>query len=229
MRRVGLEPTTSHPPSKMVRLQPPSERPRSVLLIENHPMVAQSLQALLRSIDPSLFIFEPCTTLAAGLRGLSAQPTYVFVDLNLEDSSGLGTLTELLNIMRARSPRSIVSVFSGDDQPAKIRAVLRAGARGYITKNLGVVELGEAVRTFITEKQYIPNIPLAADDDVTGIAHEVLKCFAKGMTNEETAKYLRCTTDNVKYHQNRVAAKFKLDKSTRINLVEEARRRGYLD
>src|SRR4051794_357345 len=108
----------------------PSEKTR-VLLVEDHPMFRERLAHLLNK-DPGIEVCGECDNIRDA-HALIAQtrPHIAVVDITLRGSSGL----ELLKDLKAQGAELAVLVLSMHDEALYAERVLRAGARGYITKN----------------------------------------------------------------------------------------------
>jgi signal transduction histidine kinase/CheY-like chemotaxis protein len=125
-----------------------TDRPLSVLLVEDHPAVARDLQELLRA-QPA-FQVTWVATLAAALDHLQAATVdCALLDLNLPDSQGLDTLTR---IVRDHPSLPIVVLTAHDEQLAG--AALHAGAQDYLRKDtLDVAMLVRALRYALERNQ----------------------------------------------------------------------------
>jgi DNA-binding NarL/FixJ family response regulator len=112
--------------------EPASERPSSVriLLVDDHPMLRRGLAALIGS-EAGLTVCAEAASVAEALAALDQHsPDLAIVDLALEKSDGL----ELLREMRLRHPRVPALVLSMHDEEVYGERALRAGARGYVSK-----------------------------------------------------------------------------------------------
>jgi DNA-binding NarL/FixJ family response regulator len=81
----------------------------------------------------------------------SAEPHIVIVDLTLKNSNGL----ELIKDIHARHPRLAVLVVSMHDEMVHAERVIRAGARGYITKQEATRKIMLAIRTVLKGDVYL--------------------------------------------------------------------------
>ncbi|MFJ5530781.1 response regulator [Streptomyces sp. NPDC093261] len=146
-------------------------------------------------------------------------PDVVLMDLRMPRCDGV----EATRRIRAEHPGTQVVVLTtfGDDE--SLFPALRAGARGYLTKDAGGEEIVRAVRNVLSGdaglspgvqrrllerlSQPEPAAPAVAPDGLTARETEVLMLIAEGLTNQEIARRLHVSTATVKTHINNLFAK----------------------
>jgi DNA-binding NarL/FixJ family response regulator len=101
-----------------------------VLAIEDHPVMQLGVRALLEREGLIVVGLTSTCSEAIGLLA-EAQPDVVLCDLHLPDADGAEAIVRL----RAEAPALPIVAFSIDRSPALIRAVIRAGANGYVAKD----------------------------------------------------------------------------------------------
>ena len=107
----------------------PDQR-RRILIVDDHPMLRRGLAALIESV-PGLTVCGEAATRTAALEAIRANPPdLVIVDLMLGDSHGL----DLVKDLKIRHPGMPALVLSMHDEALYAERSLRAGARGYVTK-----------------------------------------------------------------------------------------------
>ncbi|HUQ41185.1 MAG TPA: response regulator [Candidatus Limnocylindrales bacterium] len=111
-----------------------------VLAVEDHPVMRLGVRAML---EREGFVVAGTTATCAEALGLIAEgrPDVVLLDLRLPDATG----AEAVIRMREAEPALPIVAFSVDRTPALVRAVLRAGANGYVTKDAPVSRLVAAI------------------------------------------------------------------------------------
>ncbi len=111
-----------------------------VLSVEDHPVMRLGVRAML---EREGFVVAGATASCAEAVGLLAEATadVVLLDLHLPDATG----TEAVSRVREAAPAIPVVVFSVDRTPGLIRAALRAGASGYVTKDAPISRLVAAL------------------------------------------------------------------------------------
>jgi DNA-binding NarL/FixJ family response regulator len=157
------------------------------------------------------------------------RPDITLMDLRMPDMSGL----EAITMIRAQFPSAriiVLTTYAGDAQAA---AALKAGAAGYLLKNLVRRELIETIRAVHAGKRRIPPeiateiAEHVADDALTPRELEVLRRVAAGKSNKLIAVELDISEGTVKTHMKSILPK--LDATDRTHAVIIALKRGILD
>ena len=129
----------------------------NVLLVDDHPLIHDTLRAIVRSVRPGAQ-FHSQFDLAAGLSqaGRLDGLLLVLLDLGLPGCSGMDALERF----RKALPGARVAVISADEDAERVRAALDAGAAGYLPKTLRPKVLADALRAILDGGTYSP--PLGA-------------------------------------------------------------------
>jgi DNA-binding NarL/FixJ family response regulator len=184
--------------------------PISIAIVDDHRVVARSLQAYLESF-PDLRLVGIAASGEELLARLDEwRPQVVLQDLLLPGGiDGIQTTQRLL----ARAPEVRVVALTASTDEARMMGVLRAGATGYVRKDAEPATLLAAVRAVACGRTYIdPSIGhrvLRADatDDLTPREREVLRHVALGRSNKDVAAALDIGEETVKTHVRHVLAK----------------------
>ncbi|MBI3348137.1 MAG: response regulator transcription factor [Burkholderiales bacterium] len=209
-----------------------------VLVADDHPLVRDALARAvrgLRSRDGEAGDVQVCEAgdLAAALAGLAQPVDLALVDLQMPGMDGLGGLAAL----RAALASQPLVVTSGLDDAATIRAVLAAGAAGFIPKTAGAELLLQALRLVLGGGVYVPaealsglaptTPPASPPAGLTPRQAEVLQALARGEPNKQIARELGLSEGTVKLH---LAAILRvLQARNRTEAVVRARALGWLD
>jgi len=187
-----------------------------ILLCDDHLLLAEALEALLRIAGHEVFITaNPQEALAVAA---AEEPDVCVIDLGFPDGDGL----ELLRDVRETSPEAKIVVLSGQRDPELVRAAIDLGARGFLCKDVGVVEVERAVRQVVDGVVVID--PLVAQslthhrrrrpDDIewlisflTQREREVLRRIVTGQTTEEMARDMAVTRSTARTHVQNVLQK----------------------
>jgi DNA-binding NarL/FixJ family response regulator len=206
----------------------------SILLLDDHPVVTDGLQLLLdRQSD--LEVMATAATLEQALAARDT-PDVIVTDLVLESIRG----PEIVRALLGRFPDAKVLVLTMVDEPAEIRAVLAAGAHGFMVKDAAAADLVEAVRRVAAGEGYLqPAIGMALATAATHSAQaepvvplsdresSVAGLLALGHTNAEIAELLAVSQRTVENH--RASLLEKLGVRTRAELVRRAIELGLVD
>jgi DNA-binding NarL/FixJ family response regulator len=111
-----------------------------VLAVEDHPVMRLGLRAML---EREGFVVAGATATCAEALGLLSEslPDVVLLDLHLPDATGVEAVVR----MREAASTLPIVVFSVERTPALVRAVIRAGANGYVTKDSPIARLVAAL------------------------------------------------------------------------------------
>jgi DNA-binding NarL/FixJ family response regulator len=149
-------------------------------------------------------------------------PDVVLVDVHMPDGGGEAVIRRVL----AEQPSVRFLALSVSDAPEDVLAVIRAGARGYVTKAISGPELVEAIQRVADDDAVFSRrlagfvldafaqIPLDAVDpeldQLTPREHEVLRLIARGYSYKEIARRLSISTKTVETHVSSVLRKLQL-------------------
>lgn len=166
-------------------------------------------------------------TVAEALAAIARnKPDVAVVDLTLREGLGL----ELIKDMRVRYPKVLAMVYSMRDESFYAERVLRAGARGYITKEEGGRTVIEGIRKiltgqiFLSEKMASKMIgqfvggkvqsPVDSIHNLTDRELEVFELLGQGLPTREIAERLHLSPKTVDSHREHIKEKLKIDNAT---------------
>jgi DNA-binding NarL/FixJ family response regulator len=187
-----------------------------VMLADDQRVVREGLGTLLGLLDG----IELVATAADGEEAVALahehDPDIVLMDLRMPRVDGIEAIRRLAE--RGERPRAIALTTYADD--ASVLGALRAGARGYLTKDAGADEIRAAVEAVARgEAALDPSVqhhvvaalasagPAELPDELTPREAEVLGLIAEGLTNTEIADRLVVSAATVKTHVNHIFAK----------------------
>jgi len=199
-----------------------------ILCVDDHQLLREGIAAVLEG-QPDMRLVGEATNGQQAIESFRRQrPDVTLMDLRMPDMNGIEAITAI----RAEFPTAriiVLTTYAGD---ALAVEALRAGASGYLLKNLLRKELLETIRTVHAGKRRIPPeiaaeiAEHAADDALTPREIEVLRRVAAGKSNKVIAAELDISENTVKAHMQSILPK--LDASDRTHAVIIALKRGIL-
>lgn len=212
----------------MVAIAEPTRNIR-ILAVDDHPLMREGIAAVLASQEDMKLVGQASNGQEAIDNFRRLRPDVTLLDLRMPDMNGI----EVISAIRGefRDARIIVlTTYAGDAQAA---AALKAGAYGYLLKNLVRKELLETIRAVHAGKRRVPAeiatgiAEHVADDALTEREIEVLRRVAAGESNKLIAAELDIAEGTVKTHMKSILPK--LNASDRTHAVMIALKRGILD
>jgi NarL family two-component system response regulator LiaR len=214
-----------------------------ILIVDDHAMVRQGLRTFLELQDSSTLPIEVTGEAANGLEAVNlakqVQPDIVLMDLVMPEMDGLQATPKILEA----SPKSRVIILTSFGEEDKVLPAIRAGAQGYLLKDIPPTELVQAVREAYQGKVQLhpdvakklmalavekgkpaPSRAANPDDGLTDREQEVLQLIADGMNNRDIAAKLVISEKTVKTHVSNILTKLNLDDRTQAAIY--ALRRG---
>lgn len=191
-------------------MNPPASPPARirVLLVDDSPMVRAGLRTLL-AVEPSLEVVGEAANVAEGIEaGSRLQPDVALLDIRLPDGSGIEVCRQLLK----RSPDTRVLMVTSVVDDTVVDDAIRAGAHGYLLKEIDGRGLVNAIHDVATGKSILdPAVtarvialvrsvgpgrdPLAV---LTPQERRVLALIAEGCTNKEVGTKLEVSEKTVR-------------------------------
>ena len=193
-----------------------------VLLVDDHPLVRRGLRDILAAAEGLEVAGEAGGYAEAMTRVEEMEVDLVILDLKLGDGSGL----ELLKQLRSRRPDLKVLVCSMHDEALYAERVLRAGGRGYLSKDEAVDGVVEAVRRVLDGRLYLSprmtdrllrsatGTPAPAGDPIERLSDRELEVFVligEALSAREIGERLGISPKTVESHRESIKAKLGVD------------------
>ena len=213
----------------------PDQRIR-VLIVDDHELVRAGLRALLAP-DPGIdVVAEAATGSEAIALARERRPDVVLLDARLPDLDG----AQVCRRLRAELPGvavSMLTTFSDDDL---VRECVRAGAQGYLLKEIEHLDLGRSLRALargegVIDPKVAPLVLAAArlgaetpgsEQPLNQREREVLRLVAQGLSNREIADQLHLSELTVKGYIEDILQR--LGARNRVHAAALATRRGWI-
>lgn len=202
----------------------PAGGPIRVLVVDDHQVVRQGLRAFLDVQDDICVVGEAADGDAALARAAELDPDVILLDLKLPRVDGVQTL----RLLRERGIGARVLVLTSFTEPASVVPALRAGAAGYLFKDVDPDALAQGIRAVhggqvLLEPEVAAALlsPGSAPDrlaELTQREREVLDEIARGRSNREIARALVLSEKTVKTHVSAILGKLGLADRTQAAL-----------
>jgi DNA-binding NarL/FixJ family response regulator len=195
-------------------------RPLRVFLVDDHAMFRAGVRA---ELGPYVDVIGEAGTVAEAIAGIGRLlPDVVLLDVHMPDGGGRA----VLEAVRKSQPEIRFLALSVSDSVEDVIGLIRAGARGYVTKTISADQLADAVRRvaegdavfsprlagFVLDAFARPDVP-AADpelDQLTNREREVLRLLARGYAYKEIARELYISIKTVETHVSNVLRKLQV-------------------
>jgi DNA-binding NarL/FixJ family response regulator/predicted Ser/Thr protein kinase len=212
---------------------PKSDRPTAprsatpqikVLLVDDHAVVRQGLRTFLELQDDMTIAGEAANGAEAIEQAKRTQPDVVLLDLMMPQMGGVEATPHII----AACPQARVIILTSFGEDDQVIPAIRAGAQGYLLKDIPPNDLVQAVREAHQGKaQLHPDVakklmsavaapPAAAspEPDLTERELEVLRLIAQGMNNQQIAQTLTISEKTVKTHVSNILGKLHVEDRT---------------
>lgn len=227
-RLLPVTPAAPSPPS------PPPPPITRLLVVDDHPVVVEGLSRLLRR-EPDMSVEWIAAGMAEAMRICrSDHPDLAIVDLSLGDGSGMDLIREI----HALHPSMPILVMSMHDPSLYAERVLRAGANGYINKQMAPRNVVEAIRNVRNGAQVCigevvanrAKVPPAVAEEAAAAPSlkdrlrqlsdrelEVFELIGQGLRKRDIAERLNLSANTVETHRAGIKKKLKLGSAAELS------------
>jgi two-component system NarL family response regulator len=208
----------------VVSFAPGDETPIRVMLVDDHELFRRGLDLVLRDESDIEIVGEASDGLAAIERAAELQPDVVLMDVRLP---GIGGIEATRRIRNAQPATKVVMLTVSDDEEDLFGAI-RAGASGYLLKEISIDEVANAIRAVVRGQALVtPSMAAKLFSEFNVLSRrvdaqhgttprltdrevEVLRLVAKGMSNKEIATELVIAENTVKNHVRNILEKLQM-------------------
>jgi len=192
-----------------------------ILTVDDHPLLREGIAGLVADqLDMSL-VAEASNGLEAIQQFREHRPDITLMDLQMPDMNGLDAMVSI----RSEFPEAriiILTTYTGDVQ---VLRALKAGARGYLLKNMLHKELLETIRAVHAGRKSLSAevsyqlAEHAADDALTPGELSVLRLIADGNANKQIAAQLSISEETVKGRVKNILSKLGANDRTHAAMI----------
>ena len=192
----------------------------SVFLVDDHALFRAGVRAEIGALVDVVGEAGTVDDAVAGILG--GRPDVAVVDVHLPNGGGKAIIERVL----AEWPDAVFLALSVSDAAEDVVAVIRAGARGYVTKTIDATELVDAIRRvhdgdavfsprlagFVLDA-FSGHLPAPVDpelDQLTAREQEVMRLIARGYTYREVATRIHLSVKTIETHVSAVLRKLQL-------------------
>ncbi|MFW5470923.1 response regulator [Knoellia sp. CPCC 206435] len=212
-----------------------------IVIADDHDLYRRGMQAVI-GLEPDLEIVAEAGSGAEAVEKVfEHEPDVVLLDVRMPGNSGIEACTAI----KEKAPRTKILILTASDEESDLFSAIKAGASGYLLKDLPTEEIAEAVRLVHSGQSMIPphmasqliaefsrlsNEPAkdsAPGPRLTDRELEVLALVARGKANKEIATMLFISENTVKNHVRNILEKLQLH--SRVEAALYAMRRNLIE
>lgn len=207
-----------------------------ILLVDDHFLFREGLARILNDAPDMRVVATVSSGEDALVRAGEFKPDVILMDVNMPGIGGV----EATRRVRELYPQIQVLMLTVSEKETDLFGAVRAGARGYLLKDAGGVELIDAIQRVCSGEAIMapsmatklldefaataPKPHITPGDDLTDRERQVLELVARGMSNKEIANQLTLSPHTVKAHLRTILDKLHL--RSRSQAAAWAARRG---
>lgn len=188
--------------------------PIRVVIVDDHDMVRSGLSVFLESFPDLELAGEAANGVEAVRLCSRVKPDVVLMDLVMPEMDGVAATQAI----RESDPHIQVIALTSFAEDQLVEHALRAGAIGYLLKNISIDDLANAIRAAAKGKptlapeafrslMEVAGRPVVSDYELTGREREILQLLAEGLNNTQIAERLVLGRATVKTHVSNILSK----------------------
>ena len=212
------------------------DRKIRVLMVDDHELVRAGLRALLQTAADIEIVAEAATGSQALAHGQRLQPDVVLLDARFPDMAGADVCRGLVESL----PDVAVAILTTFTDDELVRDCVRAGAKGYLLKDIPRLDLASSIRSLasgesVIDRKVLPQVLAVArrtdeTEDTDQVLSErqrvILRLVADGLSNREIAEHVHLSGLTVKSYIEDLLRQ--LGARNRVHAAILATRRGWL-
>jgi DNA-binding NarL/FixJ family response regulator len=197
-----------------------------ILIADDQPIIRRGLQTILQTEPDFLVVGEAASATDAVSLAESLKPDVVLMDIQMPPSNSIMAMREITEHRWSR-----VIVLTTFDTEGNVVETLKAGASGFLLKDVEIPELAKAIRDVVDGQavvqpdliaRYLPALIAPKQQEIlTSRELEILRLVATGKTNAHIAEYLYVSESTIKNHLTNIFTK--LEVHNRTEAIDRAR------
>jgi two-component system NarL family response regulator len=213
--------------------------PIRIVIADDHRLFREGLRLILHQEKGIKIVGEAVNGPQAISVVHDLKPDVVLLDISMPEMNGI----EVLPVIKKESPKTKPLMLTASVDEAKIFKALKAGAKGYMSKDASVPDLIKAIQAVQRGELWVQRRLLSrffdeeaeadprgnrqhetTEEDLSPREQEVLRCLVSGCTNKEIAEQLFISEKTVKTHLNNIFRKLRVTR--RLHAILYAINRG---
>lgn len=202
----------------------------SVFFVDDHLLILDAWTKLLKEYEHINICGTASTSTTAFHQISQTRPDVVLMDINLKEESGI----DLTKLIVQTLPKTKIIGLSMHDDMVFVKQMLKNGASGYLTKNVNVEELIQAIEDVnsgkiyvcreIKDREFFQGLTNSGGNNITAKELEVVQLVIKGLTSKEIGEQLHVAKRTIDTHRYNIMKK--LDISNISQLIDWAKNKG---
>jgi DNA-binding NarL/FixJ family response regulator len=195
--------------------------PIRILAVDDHPVFRQGISGLIADQADMVLVGEASNGREAIQQFRAHLPDVTLMDLQMPELSGVDATIAI----RSEFPQARIIMLTTYDGDVQVLRALKAGAQGYLLKNLLHKELLETIRVVYAGKKILsPEASYrlaehATDDSLTPAEVTVLRLIAAGNANKQIAEQLSVTEETIKGRVKNILSKLGANDRTHAAMI----------
>ncbi len=203
----------------------------TIVVVDDHKMIRE-MWANVFGWNPEMDVVGESGEFSEAIALIAEkQPDIVLLDINLREASGI----DAIPLIQSSSPKTKVIGVSMHSQPAIAERMIKAGAKGYVTKNSAYDEIFQAIKEvmnggtyvcteikkIISEKSGNDENQKPGLDALSARELEVVGYIKQGLSSKEIAEQLKVSSKTVEVHRYNILKKLNLKNTAAlVNFVK---------
>jgi NarL family two-component system response regulator LiaR len=184
-----------------------------IMIVDDHAVVRSGLGAFIATVPDLDLVGEAENGEQAVVRAKSLKPDIILMDLMMPGMDGVAAT----RLIKAQNPSIQIIALTSFQEDELVQNAMKAGAIGYLMKNVTVRELETAIRAALDGKMTLSPEAVQAlvratqqaseTEALTEREREILKLMVEGLNNSEIAERIFVSLSTVKYHVSNILVK----------------------